>query len=93
MLSEFGADAIAGTHAEPPEMFSEEYQCEMLERYLDLAAERPWIVGLHVWNLADFKTCQARLCCVGGGGAMLRLLCPPVRNECARDRRMRARHL
>lgn len=59
MLSEFGADAIAGTHADPPEMFSEEYQVEMLEQYLDLAAARPWIVGMHVWNLADFKTAQA----------------------------------
>jgi len=59
LLSEFGADAIAGTHAEPPAMWSEEYQVELLRRYLDVAAARPWIVGTHVWNLADFKTGQA----------------------------------
>ncbi len=59
LLSEFGADAIAGTHAEPPSMWSEEYQVELLHRYLDVAAARPWIVGTHVWNLADFKTGQA----------------------------------
>jgi beta-glucuronidase len=59
VLSEFGADAVAGCHAEPPEMWSEEYQVEMLQRYLGLAAGRPWLIGFHVWNLTDFKTTQA----------------------------------
>ena len=59
ILSEFGADAIAGTHAEPPEMWSEEYQAEMIAAYLDLAQGRPWLIGFHVWNLTDFKTPQA----------------------------------
>ena len=38
MISEFGADTVAGAHSNPPEMFSEEYQVEMLRRYLDVAA-------------------------------------------------------
>ncbi len=58
-ITEFGADTIAGQHSDPPEMWSEEYQAEMLVRYLDVAAERPFIVGMHVWNFADFKTGQA----------------------------------
>ncbi len=57
-ITEFGADTTAGFHSDPPVMWSEEYQAEMLRRYLDVAAERPWIVGMHVWNLADFKTGQ-----------------------------------
>jgi beta-glucuronidase len=59
ILSEFGADAIAGTHAEPPEMWSEEYQVALIQAYLDLANGRPWLIGHHVWNLTDFKTPQA----------------------------------
>jgi len=58
-LAEFGADAIAGNHSEPPQMWSEEYQTAILQAYLELAAARPWIVGIHVWNFADFKTGQA----------------------------------
>jgi beta-glucuronidase len=58
LLSEFGADALPGCHADPPEMFSEEYQAEMLERYLDVLAKKPYVVGAHVWNLCDFKTAQ-----------------------------------
>ena len=57
LLSEFGADTIAGAHALESEMFSEEYQVEMIKMYLDVA-ERPWVAGTHVWNLTDFKTSQ-----------------------------------
>jgi beta-galactosidase/beta-glucuronidase len=58
MLTEFGADTAAGTHSQPGEMWSEEYQVELLRRYLDVAASRPFVTGLHVWNFADFKTGQ-----------------------------------
>lgn len=58
ILSEFGADALAGCHADPPEMFSEEYQAELIERYLALLAKKSFVVGAHVWNLCDFKTAQ-----------------------------------
>jgi beta-glucuronidase len=58
IVTEFGADTIAGNHAEPPEMFSEEYQAAMLTAYLDVAAARPFVAGTHVWNFADFKTGQ-----------------------------------
>ena len=59
IVTEFGADTIPGCHAEPPEMFSEEYQAMFIERYLDVLERRPWVVGTHVWNLCDFKTAQA----------------------------------
>ncbi len=58
VVSEFGADALPGCHADPPEMFSEEYQAELIERYLELFAKKPYVVGAHVWNLCDFKTAQ-----------------------------------
>jgi beta-glucuronidase len=59
VLSEFGADTVAGCHAEPPEMFSEEYQAEMLSRYIEVLRTKPFVIGEHIWNLCDFKTGQA----------------------------------
>ena len=58
ILSEFGADAISGAHAQPPEMFSEEYQAEMIIRTIQLLREKPYVIGEHVWNMCDFKTSQ-----------------------------------
>ncbi len=58
IVTEFGTDTLAGQHAMPPEMWSEEYQVEYLRRYLDAAARRPFVAGMHVWNFADFKTGQ-----------------------------------
>jgi putative sterol carrier protein len=58
IVTEFGADTIAGAHSDPPEMWTEEYQTEFLRAYLDVAAERPYVAGMHVWNFADFKTAQ-----------------------------------
>ena len=59
IVSEFGADAMAGHHAQPPEMFSEEFQAELLSRYIELFKTKPYIVGEHIWNLCDFKTSQS----------------------------------
>jgi beta-glucuronidase len=59
VVSEFGADAISGHHAQPPEMFSEEYQAEMITGYLNVFRTKPYIIGEHIWNLCDFKTGQA----------------------------------
>jgi beta-glucuronidase len=61
ILTEFGADALPGSHAQPPEMFSEEYQADLLERYIRLLHQKTYVVGEHVWNLCDFKTSQGVL--------------------------------
>jgi beta-glucuronidase len=59
VMTEFGADAIPGVHADPPAMWTEEYQAELIERFLRVAAERDFVVGAHVWAFADFATAQA----------------------------------
>src|SRR6185503_3594282 len=46
----------------PPEMWTEEYQIEFLRRHLDIAAARPFMAGMHVWAVADFKTGQNVSC-------------------------------
>ena len=59
ILTEFGGEGIAGHHAEPPEMFSEEYQAALIKGVIDTVAGRPYVVGQHVWNMCDFKTGQS----------------------------------
>lgn len=59
ILSEYGADTLAGHHALPPDMFSEEYQADLLEQYSRVLRSKPYVVGEHVWNMCDFKTSQA----------------------------------
>jgi beta-glucuronidase len=58
ILSEYGADTVPGHHAQPPDMFSEEYQADMLEQYSQVLRSKPYVVGEHVWNMCDFKTSQ-----------------------------------
>jgi beta-glucuronidase len=59
LLTECGADTIPGLHADPPELFSEEFQVEMIQRYLEVVRSKPYAIGTHLWNFADFKTAQA----------------------------------
>lgn len=59
VLTEFGADAVPGSHADPPAMWTEEYQAELIERLLRVAGRRSFVVGTHVWAFADFATAQA----------------------------------
>lgn len=66
ILTEFGADAISGWHAQPPEMFSEEYQAEIITRTIEVLRQKPYVIGEHVWNMCDFKTSQG----VGRAGAL-----------------------
>jgi beta-glucuronidase len=58
IMTEFGADTLPGAHNTPPEMWTEEYQVELLRHYLDAVADRPFVAGMHVWAFADFKTGQ-----------------------------------
>ena len=58
IVTEFGADAMAGVHAQPPEMWSEDFQSDLIAAYLDVLAKLPFVVGTHPWAFADFKTSQ-----------------------------------
>jgi beta-glucuronidase len=59
LITEFGADAIAGSHADPPSLWTEEYQTELIERLIGVASKRPFVTGVHIWAFADFATAQA----------------------------------
>jgi beta-glucuronidase len=58
IVTEFGADAMAGVHAQPPEMWSEDFQSDLIAAYLDVLGKLPFVVGTHPWAFADFKTSQ-----------------------------------
>ncbi len=58
VLTEFGADTLAGLHTLPALAFSEEFQHEFIETYLSAIEGMPGLVGTHVWNFADFQTKQ-----------------------------------
>ena len=57
ILSEFGADALAGFH-DPARMprFSEEYQAEYYRQTLAMADRIPFLRGMSPWILKDFRS-------------------------------------
>lgn len=58
MMTEYGADCIAGIHECVPEMFSEEFQVEFYRRINAEFDKRKFITGEHAWNFADYATLQ-----------------------------------
>ena len=58
ILSEYGADTIAGLHGAVAEMFMEEYQVAFYEAMSECLDERAFVIGEMPWNFADFATCQ-----------------------------------
>ena len=58
MMTEFGADTIPGLHSTSEQLFTEQYQENLLERYITLLRSKSYTVGEHVWCFADFRTPQ-----------------------------------
>ena len=59
VVTEFGADALAGLHALPATLWSEDYQVALIAASLRVFRRIPEVIGEHVWNFADFATAQA----------------------------------
>ncbi|KAA8786958.1 beta-glucuronidase [Paenibacillus amylolyticus] len=58
MMTEYGADTVAGLHDVEPVMFTEEYQVEFYKANHEVFDEFEHFVGEQVWNFADFATSQ-----------------------------------
>jgi beta-glucuronidase len=56
VITEYGADTLAGGHSIHNLPWSEEYQVEFLKASHQVHDEFKEIVGEHVWNFADFQT-------------------------------------
>jgi beta-glucuronidase len=65
IMTEFGADTIAGYHGLPSVMWTEEYQADYIRFHLEVAEAREFVAGMHVWNFADFAAVQS-IARVGG---------------------------
>jgi beta-glucuronidase len=58
VITEYGADTMPGMHGVAPQMWSEEYQSELLAMHGRVFDRIPAVVGEQVWNFADFATSQ-----------------------------------
>ncbi|HWQ11736.1 MAG TPA: beta-glucuronidase [Roseiflexaceae bacterium] len=59
IMTEFGADTMAGMHGHPSVMWTEEYQADYVRFHLEAAAARDFVAGMQVWNFADFAAVQS----------------------------------
>ncbi|MBN9390964.1 MAG: beta-glucuronidase [Chloroflexi bacterium] len=59
IITEFGADTMAGMHGHPALMWTEEYQAQFIRGYLEVASRKDYIAGMQVWNFADFAAVQS----------------------------------
>jgi beta-glucuronidase len=59
VMTEFGADTMAGMHGHPNVMWTEEYQADYIRGHLEVAARKPYVAGMQVWNFADFAAVQS----------------------------------
>ena len=58
ILSEYGADTVNGLHGTYGEMFTEEFQVAYYQAINSCLDKKPYFVGEHPWNFADFNTIQ-----------------------------------
>src|SRR3954447_24967248 len=56
LMTEYGADTLAGLHSLTAEPWSEEYQADFLDMYHRVFDRVDAVVGEQVWNFADFAT-------------------------------------
>ncbi|MEM1127183.1 MAG: beta-glucuronidase [Bacteroidota bacterium] len=58
LMTEFGVDTLAGAHSTTAQMFSEEFQDAFVRCYNRVLESKPFCMGAHLWNFADFHTPQ-----------------------------------
>lgn len=58
LITECGADSLAGLHGAAPTMWTEEYQSAVIAMCAEVAEAHDAVVGQHVWSFADFLTRQ-----------------------------------
>jgi len=56
IITEYGADTLAGEHSLTPTPFTEDYQCEFIRRYSETFDACSNVIGEQIWNFADFET-------------------------------------
>ncbi|MGV0836345.1 beta-glucuronidase [Mycolicibacterium thermoresistibile] len=59
IFTEYGGDTMPGVHSVIPNVWSEEYQVELLKMTHRVFDRFDAVVGEHIWNFADFATGQS----------------------------------
>ncbi|KAJ9592380.1 hypothetical protein L9F63_015948, partial [Diploptera punctata] len=62
LMTEYGADTMAGMHTSPEYVWSEEYQVTFLSKHFEIFDElrkEGYFIGELIWNFADFNTAQS----------------------------------
>jgi len=87
IITEFGCDTVAGMHSQPPLIFTEQYQVELVKRYAKTFDEKPYVIGEAIWVMNDFLTKQG-ITRVGGNrkGICTRLREPKMVAHLLKDR-------
>ena len=87
IMTEFGADTMAGLHGHPDVMWTEEYQADYMRGHLQVAGRKDFVAGMQVWNFADFAAVQS-IMRVGGlnmKGVFTRLRTPKMAAHVLRE--------
>ncbi|KAH3904724.1 hypothetical protein HBH56_228390 [Parastagonospora nodorum] len=58
IMTEYGADTVAGLHSAGITPWSEEFQADLLDLYHRVFDRVECLVGEHVWSFSDFQTSQ-----------------------------------
>lgn len=66
VITEYGADTVAGLHSTTPQPWSEEYQVAYLDMNHRVFDSVDAVVGEQVWNFADFATATTSVFRVDG---------------------------
>ena len=61
VITEYGADTVAGMHDTTPVLYTEEYQVDYYKANNAVLDKCKCVVGEQVWNFADFATSQGLL--------------------------------
>lgn len=61
VISELGADALAGHHGTADERYTEEFQARFYERQIAMLETIPFLRGLSPWILQDFRSPRRNL--------------------------------
>ncbi len=56
LIGEFGADALPGYRSFEHARWSEDYQAALISRLVAEYARRPFVAGMFIWHLYDFRT-------------------------------------
>jgi len=56
LISETGADALAGHHGDMTELFTEECQAEILKTQVEMSFAAKYVCGIAPWLLYDFRS-------------------------------------